>query len=392
MSVPKVLLVDDEQRVLASLTREIMEQEFCEVLKAQSGADALEMLEKNKEICVVCSDFRMPGMDGVSFLTQVQKYNPDASRILLTGAGTLNTAIDAINRGKIFRFLIKPCPSEIFVEAIKAGIRQHQLITAERELLSKTLNGSIRIMMDILSALNPEMFSQSIRVRIMARNLAAALHLEQTWEVELAAMLSQIGAVTIPAEVCAHWRNGEELGEQEQAMIASIPRMGYQLIRYIPRMENIASAIEHQGCPFRGQPGFPAGESLPIASRVLKVILDYDRYFGSQKNPERAFEEIYKHLDDYDPFVLHVFHQQILDGSAESERADGTAQTRVANLQKVRIEDLMPGMVLANDINDRSGRLVIAKGTTITEVLKYRLIYFFWNQPMFAPVLVECAG
>jgi response regulator RpfG family c-di-GMP phosphodiesterase len=387
MGLPKVLLVDDEQRVLASLTRELMEQEFCEVISVNNGAEALILLKKIPDISVLCSDLRMPGMDGVNLLAEAQKMVPDTIRILLTGAASLDSAVEAVNRGKIFRFLLKPCPSDLFVEVIKAGIRQYQLTHAERDLLSKTLNGSVAIMMDILAALNPEIFSQSGRLRLLARKLAAGIHMEQAWEVELASMLCQIGAVTLPQEVLDHWRSGKELSEQERRMITSIPHMGYQLVKHVPRLDAIALAIEHQDCPYRGRPGSPLGESIPVSSRILKIVLDFDRQCVSSGDSRKALEELLKHTEEYDPFMLEVFRQQILSDAAQ-ENGNG-AQNRNVRQQKVEIEDLVPGMILAHDITDHSGRLVIAKGTTITEVLKYRLIYFYWNQSMYEPVLVE---
>jgi response regulator RpfG family c-di-GMP phosphodiesterase len=198
MKTNLVLLVDDEPNVRNSLSRELLEMDVCEVLTAQNGEEGLKVLRKNPKIAVIVSDYRMPGMDGIKFLTEAQRIVPDTTRIMLTGAADLEMAIEAVNSGRIFRFLLKPCPTEVFLNAIKASIRQNQLILGEREFLTKTLNGSIQILIDVLAAIDPESFAHAHRLRQLAHHLAVRLKLEQLWEVDLAALLSQIGSVTIP--------------------------------------------------------------------------------------------------------------------------------------------------------------------------------------------------
>jgi hypothetical protein len=323
----------------------------------------------------------------MSFLIATQSLIPDASRIMLTGAAELDMAIDAVNRGKIFRFLIKPCPSDMFINAVKAGIRQYQLLVSERELLSKTLNGSVKIMIDILGALNPELFSQATRTRDRARRLAMAIHLEQVWEVELAALLCQIGVVTLPQEVLLKAKSGQSLSEKENRMLAAVPKTGSQLVKNIPRLQNVAVAIENQNSPFGGRPGSLSGESIPAAARILKIVLDYERLSSKGEDPRQVFEEMAAETNQYDLFILEVFRQEVLQLDQLKIKKD--PYTVPKNKKVVRIEDLQTGMVLVNDIVDCHGRLVIAKGTTITEVYKYKLIYFYWNESLYEPVLVE---
>ena len=177
MSAKSILLVDDEVKVLYSLSRLLGDDEFAEVKIAQNGQEALELIKNTPDLAVVVSDYHMPGMNGIELLEKARENSPDITRILLTGAADLEMALDAVNRGNIFRFLIKPCASEIFLAAIKDGSRQNELIAAERELLSKTLSGSIKVMVDILAVLSPEIFAQAGRLRTLARDLAVALHL-----------------------------------------------------------------------------------------------------------------------------------------------------------------------------------------------------------------------
>lgn len=195
----KVLLVDDDPNILAGYQRHLRGR--FEVVTAGGGAEGVTALKEQGPFAVVVADFRMPEIDGIQLLSISRQIAPDTVCIMLTGQADLKAAIDAVNEGNLFRFLTKPCPTGDFIKALTAAVEQYQLVTAERELLEKTLKGSVKILIDILSIVSPVAFSQSSRIRGMAKKLAARLKIEKLWEVELAAMLSQIGCVTIPGEI-----------------------------------------------------------------------------------------------------------------------------------------------------------------------------------------------
>lgn len=389
MSENLVLLVDDEPNVLRGLTRELYEADVCTVQTAANAEEGLSAIYNNPTIQTVISDFHMPGMKGIAFLAEVEKFNPDITRIILTGAAELAIAIEAVNRGHIFRFLLKPCPSDIFVGSVKAGIRQYRLVNSEKELLQKTLSGSIKIMVDILAALDPISFAQANRLRDMARPFAIALQMDQIWEVELAALLSQIGTVTVPREVLEKRNRGDELLGYEKGMLRSIPRIGAQLVQNIPRLENIAKAILYQNAPYKSYTGTLndiAGNHIPQTARLLKIIIDYDQFLMEALNPEAALSEMLKNREDYDLRMFEVFRQIIVEvGSLR----DFSGEKDNTNVEFVLIDDVRPGMALAKDVFDKRGRLVVTKGTIITEVLRLRLANFFWTQGMIEPVAIR---
>lgn len=388
MTLPTVLLVDDEPKVLSALTRQLLEEDFCEVKAALSGAEGLENLQQDIEFALIISDYHMPGMDGISFLVEAQKLRPDAVRIMLTGAAGLEMAVDSVNRGHIFRFLLKPCPPETFIPAVKAGLRQYQLVTGERELLNKTLNGAVKIMIDLLSALNPEAFAQAARLRELARALAAALQVENIWEVELAALLCRVGSVTVPPEVLDKWNQTLPLNERERSMIEAVPRISQQLVQNIPRLENVAQAIGLQQMPFvHGAQERPSGKAIPMAARILKLVLDYDRALARSGTPSLAVAELLRNASQYDPDLLALFQRRVL-GVESVETSQRPAPAVAPKEVKMPIEDVIPGMMLVRDVYDKRGRLVVAKGTIITDVLKQRLVNYFWSQAIVEPVVV----
>jgi response regulator RpfG family c-di-GMP phosphodiesterase len=390
ITTESILLVDDESKVLSSLSRELFEEDICDIKTAQSGLEALELLKQDiSNLAVIISDYHMPGMNGIDFLAQARLICPDATRIILTGAGDLEMAVDAINRGNIYRFLIKPCSTDVFIVAVKDGIKQYQLITGERILLSKTLNGSIKVMIDILAALDPDVFAQATRLRSLAKELAEALQMEdQSWEVELSALLSRIGAVTIPHDILEKWKMGLMLDESEQKMIHSIPRVSRQLINNIPRLEKIADAVGLQDCTYTNKinMGAPSGENVPLIARILKIIVDYDHFQDNAYSSAAAFQAMKQRESEYDPQLLEIFRVKVLKVGAS---LTGRLSRSMTGEKEIYIEDLKTGMVLARNVLDKNGLLIVSRGTLVTDVLRYRLINYFQSQSIIEPVIIE---
>ncbi len=128
----KILCVDDDPNILEACQRNFRKRFSIDT--ALGGKPALALMESNGPYAVIVADMQMPGMNGVEFLTQAQRKAPDTVRIMLTGNADQKTAVDAVNKGHVYQFLNKPCPPEMFGMALGNGVRQYQLITAEREL------------------------------------------------------------------------------------------------------------------------------------------------------------------------------------------------------------------------------------------------------------------
>lgn len=389
MSNPMILLVDDEEKVLSSLSRSLSEEDGYEILTASRGAEALETLKSRPGITVIVSDYHMPGMNGVDFLARAHENYPDTSRILLTGVADLELAINAVNRGSVFRFLVKPCPSDVFLSAIKDGIRYNQLLAGERELLSKTLNGSIKVMVDILSVQNPLIFAQASRLRKFAHELGWALQLnEALWEVELAALLSQIGAVTVPSNILKRWQAGVTLKDDETEMVRSIPRMGALLIKNIPRLERISEGVLYQNCNY-GKPldaNSPTGDQIPLISRILKIVLDFDLVQENTLGTVAAIKAMSSRKNEYDPRILEIFRSKVL--RVDDMFTTTGIKTNIGERQ-IFVDDLKSGMVLTRDIKDKHGALIVSRGTTVTDVLRYKLGNYFRSQAIITPIFIE---
>lgn len=350
----KILFVDDEPNVLQSIRRQLR-KEF-EVDTAEGGEEALQMLNGNGTYAIIVSDMRMPGMNGVEVLAQAKKDSPDTVRMMLTGNADQQTAVDAVNHGDIFRFLNKPCETEELATAIRNGLRQHELITAEKELLENTLHGSIKALADVLSLSNPEVFGKTTRFKNQVREIGIEMGLTDLWQHESAAMLSQIGCVTVAADLLQRRLGGHPLADEEMAEYAAHAAVGADIVAKIPRMEGVAEAIRYQEKCFDGS-GYPkdnvSGEQIPLGARLLKVVIDFDAVEATGAPAADALARIKQRTEVYDPDILAAFEK--------------TMQRDMAmTIITVDIMQLTDSMILAEDVVTSGDTLLIAKGQETT--------------------------
>jgi len=137
----KILCVDDESQVLEGLSLQLGRR--YEVMTALSGAEALEILQREDRISVLISDMRMPRMDGATFLAKARAIVPNAARILLTGQTDLPSAIAAVNEAQVLKFLSKPCPPPELHAAVESAIEHHRQASGVTTGLRRTLTAQI---------------------------------------------------------------------------------------------------------------------------------------------------------------------------------------------------------------------------------------------------------
>jgi FixJ family two-component response regulator len=147
----RVLFVDDDPE-LAAFRRQLRKKVDIETVG--SGPDGLEAIRSSGPFSVVVTDFCMPDMNGIEFLTQVREVAPETVRMLLTGSADLNAAIQAVNQGNIFKFLTKPCCQEDLVEALLTGIKKYRQSHKERKYNKRTRRWLAQAM-DIQQSLMP---------------------------------------------------------------------------------------------------------------------------------------------------------------------------------------------------------------------------------------------
>lgn len=357
-----VLFVDDAPDLLRGL--QAMFRGSYDVETVTGGDAGLAAIQKHGAYAVVVSDMRMPGMNGAEFLAQVRAVTPDSTRILLTGHSDVASAIDAVNGGQIFRYLTKPCEKEALAEAIAAGVKENQLLRNERELLEKTLLGSIQLLTDVLGATNPAIFGKSMRITRCVKHIAARLGYAYAWQLEAAAALSQLGCITFPQDLIEQAYVGTKLSPEDQALYDTHPRLTRELLQHIPRMEPIAWMIAQQmvkELPLKA-PGMaePAASAIALGAKILKMVTVFDAYRMRTLTDEEAISRLRSREEE--------FARHLVDLLAEVEAAKAGME-----LRRVAIARLDIGMILAEEIWGRNGTLKVAKGQEVTSALRIQL-------------------
>ncbi len=362
----KILCVDDDANILQGYKR-ALRKDF-DISIAEGGEQGLAMIAQEGPFAVIVSDMRMPGLDGVQFLAQVKQIAPTSVRVMLTGNSDQHTAISAVNEGNIFRFLNKPCPPETLAQTLAAGLEQYRLITAEKQLLEETLNNSLQVMIDILSLTNATAFSRSARIKRLTSDIALHLNVHNIWQIEIAAMLSQIGCITVPEETLLKLARGASLTEKELRLYQQHPQVGHDLTARIPRLETVAAIIAQQNRRMDDDPKanlpFDQTDTLTVGARILKVVLDYNKLLETGQLPHAAVRELLGREGSYDVVILNALRELVHKNEETFVKVT------------LPMSELKPGMVLDEAILSNRGALLLSADQEITLSLLLRLVNF----------------
>jgi response regulator RpfG family c-di-GMP phosphodiesterase len=403
---PTILCVDDEPNILSALKR-LLRPAGYHVLTAESGAAGLALLA-SEPVDLVISDMRMPEMDGAHFLEQVRQRWPDTMRLLLTGYADIKSTINAINQGEIYRYVAKPWDDKelplILREALDRrdllveNARLQALTTMQNEQLRELNEGlerkvaartgelaqvnsflslanqqlkqkflvSIKMFTGLMELRGGVMAGHSRRVSELARRLADKCGLDQNaqHDVFLAGLLHDIGKIGLSDGVLARpvsLMSGHQMAEYcRHASDGEAALMPLEELREAARL--IRSHHEHYDG--RGFPDNLQGEEIPLGSRILAVVNDYDGFqigtLAEKKiGPEQALTMVRQLAGKrYDPRVVDVFSKLI-----EKIRSGQAGEKMVAQ------DQLKPGMVLARDLVGSNGALLLAADLTLTPQL-----------------------
>jgi response regulator RpfG family c-di-GMP phosphodiesterase len=381
----RILFVDDDPNLLAGCERNFRRR--FQLDTAAGGEAGLAKLAERGPYAVVVSDRQMPGIDGIQFLAAVRQRAPDTVRIMLSGNVDLEAAVRVVNEGNIFRFLIKPCPPDILAKAIEDAQAQYRLLMAEKELLSKTLSGSVKLLMDILSNFDIKSFGRTEQLRGLINKFTRQMSVENAWEVHLAAMLAPIGYVTLPPEIVMKSRNGEPLTKIQEQLITSAPEIAARLVANIPRLESVANTVRYHEKHYDGT-GFPAdavkGEALPFGSRLLRILFDMKDLQGRGVSSLEALNQMQQREGWYDPQLIAL----VRAGVEETESAPDAARSNIP----VCVGDLTVGMMLHSDILAKDGTVVLPAAHVINEMSLEKIQNFDRMSGIQEPIFVEVAG
>ncbi len=266
-----VLLVDDEANILNALERLLLDSDL-RILRAGNGDEALEILRK-EPVAVVVSDNLMPGMRGVELLSRVRDSSPDSVRILLTGYADLPTAIEAINRGEVFRFHVKPWVDEEIVRTIEDGVQRYKVVRSLRGGDEATL----RSIAQTIELKDPYTRGHCDRVAAFAQKIVEALHLPEAMRraIRYGCWLHDCGKIGVPEAILNF---PGKLTEEEFAVVKKHPGWGADVGRQANLPEEVINIIlyHHERFDGRGYPTGAKGKEIPIEARIVAVADVFD--------------------------------------------------------------------------------------------------------------------
>jgi CheY-like chemotaxis protein len=355
---PRILCVDDEPRVLEGIQR-TLGLDF-EVITAPGGAEALELIKSAGPFAVTVSDMRMPGMDGATYLKHAAEISPNTVRMLLTGHADMEAAIKAVNEGRLFRFLTKPCPPDSLRRSLDDAVSQHNLIQAEKQLLEQTLYGMIKVLTELLSLANPIAFNRGSRVSRLVVAITEELKIPDTWQFELAIMLAHVGCVGLPHELLKKAFGNVPLDAKERELVNGAPRIAHSLLEGIPRLEvSLGILAELGGKP----PSLKDAKLDSIKGRIAwgtHLILLAER--ADQLRQTQGLTKMQTGLiaeKHFDEGVLARLAKMDLQ-QLEPELLDPSA------VREIAARDLKIGMMLIEDVKSKAGAVMVKAGQEVT--------------------------
>lgn len=320
----KILLVDDDKNILAAYQRYLSDK--FTVVVADSGEEGITVMKEREPFAVVVSDHRMPGMDGIQFLSLARQIAPYTVRIMLTGYADTDRVISAINEGNVFRFLTKPCSSSVLVEALIKAVEQYKLVITEHQMSNKalrrvqieeskkkmveeklakmtnklksTIESTIQSMAVVIEKRDPYTANHQRRVAELAVALAKGMGLEeeQIKGLQMAATIHDIGKIYVPAEIL---NKPGILSDLEFAMIRNHPEIGYEILQMIDFPWPVEQIVvqHHERLDGSGYPRGLLGEEILLTARILTVAdvveaMTSHRPYRQALGLDKALEEI----------------------------------------------------------------------------------------------------
>lgn len=355
----QILCVDDDADVLAGLQLSL--RQLGEVHVARGGEAALAQLPLLDRLAVVVCDMRMPGMTGDAVLLQCRQRCPTAARILLTGYSDIEAAMRAVNQGRIFRFLTKPCPREELQQAVRDGIEQHRLIHAERELLEQTIKGCMQALVDALAMASPASFGQAQRMVDLVQRVSAECRHEAGWAAEMATMLANLGLVSLTPSLQEKVLLGLTLNLQEQLEVARAQARTWQLLVPVPRIDPVRQLLSLIEPALAGHQVREPPEILIEQAGLIRMVRRYVRLEAAGLPVLTALEQLAA-MPEATAELLAALRRVL------GPQADLSRQVQLA------VELLRPGMVLMQPVHTRGGQLLAPAGYQVNDSFVERLL------------------
>lgn len=281
-SRPRVLFVDDDPGLLESLRRSVR-QEFAADL-ALDADRGLDYLRSGEPYCIVVSDMRMPGMDGVEFLATVRTISPDSVRVMLTGCDEMEVAARAVNDGRIFKFLSKPVSSDVLLACLRTCLAHYLEEREQKQVMASTIHALEQLDIATLTAFaraidanSPWTAGHSERVTAMALRIAHAMGLpaKGLQIVHRGALLHDIGKIGTPPAILD---KPGKLEAWENEIMQNHVQVGIRILEPIDCFRDMLCVVaqHHERLDGTGYPAGLAGDQISLHARIVAVADAYD--------------------------------------------------------------------------------------------------------------------
>jgi response regulator RpfG family c-di-GMP phosphodiesterase len=285
----RVLVVDDEE-FLRSIVRERLEIAGYSVEEAPNGNDALAMLGRDGPYDVLLTDIRMPGMDGITLLSEWGKRSPGTAGIVMSANAELDTAVLALKMGAC-DYITKPFNFDVLLITIENALRKKDLerqlddyrvnleekVKEQTDVINSMVVRSIDAMIKALEA--KDFYTRGHSQRVTLYSLAIGEGLEMTGQeredLHRASVLHDLGKIGVREAVL---NKPGKLTEEEFAEIVRHPETAVRILEPIPFFRPLLPAILHHHERFDGK-GYPSrlsGSNIPLASRIMTIADTFD--------------------------------------------------------------------------------------------------------------------
>lgn len=261
-----VLFVDDERSYLA-YTSGIFQDRGLNILTASSALEALKVVEE-QSVAVVVSDNEMPGMRGIELLTRIKEISPHTVKIMMTASADLAVTLAAINRGEVFRFVLKPWKKADMLRAVKDGLRRYRVLQSlkrEDEFILHSLAQTIELK-------DASTRGHCDRVATLALRLAEALGVSEDVQMEIkyGSWLHDCGKIGVPEAILNAQRS---LTEEEFRIVKKHPEWGCEVVRKANLSTTVQDIVlyHHERYDGKGYPFGLNGASIPIEAQIVSV-------------------------------------------------------------------------------------------------------------------------
>ena len=385
----KILVIEDEFQ-LRALNKRLLQSMGHDPVLCESAEKGLEELEK-ESFPLILLDMMLPGMNGLDFSRKIRSMPHGGDPYILAVTGWADDRLPSILEAgandymqkplHVARFKIRIQIAEKVIQTIQERkhyqAMMHSMVT--HEVLEHTLNGFLRIVTNVLSNAAPEVFGRTMRITHIAEECAKNIGLPIDWELTAAAMLCQIGCVTIPPEIVQKAWSPQPLNSSETQLFQTHIKNGADMLDSVPRMEKVGRIMLYQEKHYDGS-GFPkddvAGEAIPPESRLLKIALDLDRLYSMGLSRNGAFAELSTRKGWYDQKLLNILQ--------DTPCCLATAP----DTRRVWVNQLKDGMILAENVMSQTNALLAIKGKTITPTIRKQLTNFSTNFHIRQPIEV----